>query len=56
MGKAVESAGGTDNTKWGELARTTSDAIINSLYGKGSANATPLSCYLLINNVCDNKR
>ena len=29
MGKAVESAGDTDNTKWGELVRTTSDAIIN---------------------------
>ena len=29
MGKAVENAGDTDNTKWGELARSTSDAIIN---------------------------
>tara|TARA_R100000742_G_C4279688_1_gene105377 strand:- start:25494 stop:27554 length:2061 start_codon:yes stop_codon:yes gene_type:complete len=29
MGKAVENAGDTDNTKWGELVRSTSDTIIN---------------------------
>ena len=29
MGTAVENAGDTENTKWGELVRSTSDAIIN---------------------------